>query len=137
MGERHHIPELAAGVRRGHQRQDREQHPDGYTLLELCAEERRDESRLEISKDGYNNEQQRHGDQHLEAVVLASGQGTLYVDGLVANGGAISLRPVDLGTIDYAYLGKSQFTSDPYFDGQIDEFRVYGPWLAGGSAKKD
>jgi len=31
---------------------------------------------------------------------------------------------------DYAYLGKSQFSSDPYFDGQIDEFRVYGRALS-------
>jgi hypothetical protein len=89
-----------------------------------------------ISKDGYGNEQVlttanlAAGTWKHVAVVLASGQGTLYVDGAVANGGAISLRPADLGTIDYAYLGKSQFTSDPYFDGQIDEFRVYNRALS-------
>ena len=38
----------------------------------------------------------------------------------------MTLRPSDLGAIDYAYIGKSQFGADPYFDGQIDEFRVYG-----------
>jgi len=89
-----------------------------------------------ISKDGYNDEQVltaaalATGTWKHVAVVLSSGQGTLYVDGAVAGSGAISLRPADLGTIDYAYLGKSQFSNDPNFDGQIDEFRVYGRALS-------
>jgi Concanavalin A-like lectin/glucanases superfamily len=90
-----------------------------------------------ISKDGYGSEQVLTSSalptgtwKHV-AVVLGPGQGSLYVDGaLVANSSTVSLRPVDLGTTDYAYLGKSQFTSDPYFDGQIDEFRVYGRALS-------
>jgi hypothetical protein len=89
-----------------------------------------------ISTDGYGSEQKlttaalATGTWKHVAVVLSSGQGTLYVDGAVAGSGAISLRPVDLGTIDYAYLGKSQFSNDPNFDGQIDEFRVYGRALS-------
>ncbi|HEX7508555.1 MAG TPA: LamG-like jellyroll fold domain-containing protein [Polyangia bacterium] len=90
-----------------------------------------------ISKDGYGSEQVltattlATGTWKHVAVVLASGQGSLYVDGALVTGpSAIALRPVDLGTIDYAYLGKSQFTSDPYFDGLIDEFRVYGRALS-------
>ena len=89
-----------------------------------------------ISKDGYDSEQKlttaalATGTWTHVAVVLSSGQGTLYVDGAVAGSGAISLRPADLGTIDYAYLGKSQFSNDPNFDGQIDEFRVYGRALS-------
>ena len=89
-----------------------------------------------ISKDGYSNEQKvtstalATGTWKHVAVVLGSGQGTLYVDGVAASTGAISLRPADLGAIDYAYLGKSQFSSDPYFDGQLDEFRVYGRALS-------
>ena len=94
-----------------------------------------------ISKDGYNNEQVltatalATGTWKHVAVVLSSGQGTLYVDGAAAGSSAISLRPVDLGTIDYAYLGKSQFSADPYFDGQIDEFRVYGRALSAAEIK--
>jgi len=90
-----------------------------------------------ISKDGYGSEQLLSstalatGTWKHVAVVLSSGQGVLYVDGAaVSTSSALSLRPADLGTIDYAYLGKSQFTSDPYFDGQIDEFRVYGRALS-------
>ncbi len=37
----------------------------------------------------------------------------------------VTLRPKDLGAIDYAFVGKSQFGADPYFDGMIDEVRVY------------
>jgi hypothetical protein len=90
-----------------------------------------------ISKDGYNNEQQLTtaapalGTWKHVAVVLGGGQGSLYIDGAaVANSSTVLLRPADLGTIDYAYLGKSQFSNDPNFDGQIDEFRVYGRALS-------
>jgi hypothetical protein len=90
-----------------------------------------------ISKDGYNNEQTLTsaalaiGTWKHVAVVLGTGQSSLYVDGvLVPNTSTVSLRPTDLGTIDYAYLGKSQFSNDPNFDGQIDEFRVYGRALS-------
>ena len=95
-----------------------------------------------ISKDGYSNEQKLTsaalptGTWKHVAVVLSSGQGTLYVDGTSSGSGAISLRPVDLGTIDYAYLGKSQFSADPYFDGQIDELRVYGRALSAAEIKE-
>jgi hypothetical protein len=90
-----------------------------------------------ISKDGYGNEQILNsaalstGTWRHVAIVLGPGQGTLYVDGaMVSLSTTLLLRPADLGTIDYAYLGKSQFTNDPYFDGQIDEFRVYGRALS-------
>jgi hypothetical protein len=90
-----------------------------------------------ISKDGYGSEQvlsataPTTGTWKHVAVVLGSGQATLYLDGAVAQtSSSVALRPVDLGTIDYAYLGKSQFTADPYFDGAIDEFRVYSRALS-------
>ena len=42
----------------------------------------------------------------------------------------MTLTPADLGTIDYAYIGRSQFSVDPYFDGAIDDFRVYNRALS-------
>jgi hypothetical protein len=90
-----------------------------------------------ITTNGYNNEQTLSTTslsanvwKHL-AVVLNAGTGTLYIDGgtTIVNK-SISLRPVDLGSIDYAYIGKSQFDADPYFDGAIDEFRVYNRALS-------
>jgi|GEM_PF-1640911 len=65
------------------------------------------------------------------AVVFGSGQGSLYVDGAsVSSNPGLTLRPNDLGAIDYAYLGKSQFSADAYFDGKFDEFRVYSRALS-------
>ena len=96
-----------------------------------------------ISKDGYGSEQilsstaLATGTWKHVAVVLGPGQGSLYVDGaLVLNSTTVLLRPADLGTIDYAYLGKSQFTNDSYFDGQIDEFRVYSRALSAAEIKE-
>jgi len=90
-----------------------------------------------ITKDGYNNEQTLSTTnlsagvwKHL-AVVLSGGTGTLYIDGgttTVTN--PISLRPTDLGTIDYAFIAKSRFDADPPFDGIVDEFRVYSRALS-------
>ncbi len=50
-----------------------------------------------------------------------------YLDGklvasAVTHGG---VTPSDLGNTGQNYLGRSQFETDPYFDGLIDEFRIY------------
>jgi hypothetical protein len=86
-----------------------------------------------ITTNGYGSEQQlttsnaNTGTWTHVAVVLAAGAGgKLYVNGAQANANtSLTLRAADLGTIDYAFLGKSQFTADPFFDGSVDEFRVY------------
>lgn len=66
---------------------------------------------------------------HHLAITLPSGspyKGTLYVDG-VASGtnAAMTLQPADLGFAIQSYMGKSQFPTDPYLTGNIDDFRVY------------
>jgi hypothetical protein len=64
------------------------------------------------------------------AVVLGTGGGFLYVDGvLTASSTGLSLRPADLGATTNAYIGKSQFP-DPSLDGNIDDFRVYNRALS-------
>ena len=66
------------------------------------------------------------------AVVLGPSDGTLYVDGEpAANSPALSLRPRDLGATDRNWLGRSQHSSNEYFAGSIDEFRIYGRALSG------
>ena len=109
----------------------------GTHYMNLVPKDRGSNLVFGISKDGYNNEQQlttaspTAGTWKHVAVVLGAGQGSLYIDGaVVSSSSTVLLRPTDLGTIDYAYLGKSQFSSDPYLDGQIDEFRVYGRALS-------
>jgi hypothetical protein len=62
---------------------------------------------------------------HVALVVSASGA-TMFFDGVsVGSDTAMTLRPADLGGTINNYIGRSQFASDPYLDGNIDEFRVY------------
>jgi hypothetical protein len=79
---------------------------------------------------GYGSEKQLTGAtpavgvwKHM-TVVLASGTGYLYVDGVQASSNNVG-QPADLGAVDYAFIGKSQFSGDPLIDAQFDEFRVY------------
>jgi hypothetical protein len=37
----------------------------------------------------------------------------------------MTLHPADLGATTANYIGRSQFTADPYFKGLIDDFRAY------------
>jgi hypothetical protein len=61
------------------------------------------------------------------AVVLGSRGGILYLNGVqVGANTGLNLRPADLGNPPNYYIGRSQFSSDPYFDGDVDEFRLYG-----------
>ena len=60
------------------------------------------------------------------AVVLGASGGTLYFDGSpVGSNTSMTLRPADLGHTVNNYIGRSQFSDDPYLDGDIDEFRIY------------
>jgi len=71
---------------------------------------------------------------HIAVSIDYSGDlAALYINGvLVSSSANISLRGVDLGSTTHNYLGRSQFTQDPYFKGSIDELRVYNealtPW---------
>ena len=65
------------------------------------------------------------------AVVLGPAGLALYVDGVqVAASSSVTLRPTDMGKTLYDYIGRSNFSWDPYFDGNIDEFRVYNRALS-------
>jgi len=71
---------------------------------------------------------------HHVAVVLDSAGGHLYVDGVSVESStartAMTLRPAELGAMTNNWIGRSEFSNDPYFDGAIDEFRVYNRGLA-------
>ena len=66
---------------------------------------------------------------HHLAVVLSAGAtytGTLYIDGVaVATNDAMTIHPSDIGATTQNWLGRSPFTSDPYFSGSLDDFRIY------------
>ncbi|WP_055523943.1 LamG-like jellyroll fold domain-containing protein [Streptomyces graminilatus] len=65
------------------------------------------------------------GGWHHVAVTLDGTTGTIYVDGAKAASGRITIKPSDLGADTKNYLGRSQYSTDPYLDGKIDEFRIY------------
>jgi hypothetical protein len=63
---------------------------------------------------------------HHVAVVLGPSGGILPLDGArVGTNATVTLRPAGLADPPNYHIGKSQFNSDPRFDGNIDELRVY------------
>ncbi|MBF0327280.1 MAG: tandem-95 repeat protein [Alphaproteobacteria bacterium] len=58
------------------------------------------------------------------AVTLAGDTATLYVNGVAVATSTITLNPIDLGAT-IATLGKSTFSSDPYYDGLMADVRVW------------
>ncbi|MCF7972548.1 MAG: LamG domain-containing protein [Phycisphaerae bacterium] len=51
---------------------------------------------------------------------------TLYVDGeVVGQNTDAKTNPSDLGETTHNWLGRSQFSADPYFDGTLDDVRLY------------
>ena len=64
------------------------------------------------------------------AVTLNGNKGVLYLNGLpVGTNNAMTLRPSSLGSTANNYLGQSQYPY-PYFDGVMDEFRIYNVGLS-------
>lgn len=60
------------------------------------------------------------------AVTLDNNYGRMYINGVqVGSNTNLSVKPSDLISSANNYLGRSQFSSDPYFKGLIDEFRIY------------
>jgi len=51
---------------------------------------------------------------------------TLYLDGqALATNGSATLTPSSLGNTTNNWLGRSQYTADGYFNGSLDDFRIY------------
>jgi len=64
------------------------------------------------------------------AVTAAGTTGILYVDGVEAARGSISLRPSSLVTTSATYVGRSQYANDPFLNGQVDQLRIYSRALS-------
>ncbi len=63
---------------------------------------------------------------HVAVALGANGYGRLYLNGTaIGENGGLTIKPLDLGGATIGYLGKS-FYDDPYLDGRIAEFRIYG-----------
>lgn len=60
------------------------------------------------------------------AVTLNGNTGRLYLNGIeVGSNTGMTLKPSSLGSTTLNYLGRSQFGSDPYLNGSLDDFRIY------------
>jgi fibronectin type 3 domain-containing protein len=71
------------------------------------------------------------GGWHHVAVTLNGATGTLYVDGAqVGRNTAMTLKPSDMGSTTQNWIGRSQFSPDPYLNGRVDDFRIYNKALS-------
>jgi hypothetical protein len=94
--------------------------------------------RFAITTSGGGGEQQISGLSALSAgvwyhvaVTLNGTTGILYVNGVaVGTNNAMTLKPSSLGSTVNNYVGRSQYSADPYLNGLIDEFRIYNVALS-------
>ncbi|HEU6448235.1 MAG TPA: family 43 glycosylhydrolase [Verrucomicrobiae bacterium] len=92
--------------------------------------------RFAITSNGNTHEQQIDAPTALPtnswchvAVTLDGSQGILYLNAIPVATNAVTIRPWQL-LCKSNFLGKSQFSTDPYFNGEIDSFRVFGRALS-------
>ncbi|HZJ66073.1 MAG TPA: beta-L-arabinofuranosidase domain-containing protein [Kofleriaceae bacterium] len=88
--------------------------------------------RFAITTGGAGGEQVINGSSALAtgawkhvAVTATGTTGILYVDGAEVGRATISLRPSSLGSTTATFVGKSQYTADPFLNGQVDQLRIY------------
>lgn len=62
---------------------------------------------------------------HNIVITLGSEGGKMYLDGeMICENKNLNIKPSDISPV-YNYIGRSQFSSDPYFKGYISDFRIY------------
>lgn len=65
------------------------------------------------------------------AVTLSGSTGTLYVNGTpVGTNTNMTLHPSDLGNTTRNWIGRSQYSADPYLAGAVDDLNVYSRALS-------
>jgi len=64
---------------------------------------------------------------HHTAVVIDSAAmiAKLYLDGTVVSTSSAAVLPKDLGVTNQNWIGRSQFTADAFFNGAVDDLRIY------------
>jgi hypothetical protein len=94
--------------------------------------------RFAITASGNGAEQQLNAPGNLPlntwsqvAVTLSGTTGTLYIDGQpVATNPNMTLNPAALGVTNQNWIGRSQFSGDPYLDATVDDFNIYSRALS-------
>lgn len=114
----------------------------GTSYLEIFLKDMSGKLGLSSTNNGLSNVKQATAEalpagtwRHV-AIVLGNGGGTLYIDGVAAAFANSILPPQALGNIDYAFIGRSQFSAAPFIDAEIDELRVYGRALSANEIQK-
>lgn len=64
------------------------------------------------------------------AVTLSGGTGILYVNKAEVARASITLTPASLGSTSQNWIGRSQYSGDPFLDGAVDDFRLYSRALS-------
>ncbi|MFT3751751.1 MAG: alginate lyase family protein [Paludibacter sp.] len=78
------------------------------------------------------------GAWHHVAVTIGSDKATIYIDGNVAGAAyPFYLRPYDIASSTTNYLGKSQYASDPYFNGKLNEMHFFNYALSQTEVKNE
>jgi hypothetical protein len=96
--------------------------------------------RYTITAAGNGHEQQINapaalpaGGWHHVAVTQNAGVGILYLEGVpVATNSAMTLTPSLLGITTQNWIGRSEWSADPYLNGRVDDFRIYNGALRPG-----
>jgi len=100
--------------------------------------------RFAITISSYNDEDQTTAPRtlptgwHHVAVTLNADNNvhSLYLDGeLVAQNTNARYTPSSLGVTTQNWLGRSQYSADGYFDGRLDDFRIYDRVLSAGHVR--
>ncbi|MBN1311952.1 MAG: discoidin domain-containing protein [Anaerolineae bacterium] len=94
--------------------------------------------RFAITTGGSGGEQRISGSSALPtgswthvAVTLSDNTGILYVNGTpVGQNTSMTLSPSSLGSTNQNWIGRSQYSSDAYLDGIVDDFRIYNRGLS-------
>ena len=68
---------------------------------------------------------------HHVAITLQGTVGTMWLDGqVVGTNPNITITPADLGITTQNWIGRSQFSADPFLDATVDDFQIYDHALA-------
>lgn len=70
------------------------------------------------------------------AITKSGNTARMYINGnLAATNSNMTLKPSDMGLTKNNYIGKSQYSADPYLDGTVDEFSLFDRALSADQIK--
>ena len=65
------------------------------------------------------------------AVTLSGTTGTVYINGnVVGTNTSMTFAPFRIGSTTQNWIGRSQYSADPYFNGKLEDFRIYNGALS-------